>query len=208
MGRGVDFGVPAQAGDQCRLTPGMSRNGWGADLDYLVTLARIEELAPRVAYAGHNACCRPCARNQPPSRAPSHGHHRRSRWKPRTAYDVSLALFPQELPSTERRFAITESLAHLEHLVLLGIKRRPQILQNALTAQDTLRRERSHKSPRGAETRSAWRRGQLLVFAEQFGYLRWRRDRTLAVTERRPAARGSSAKRPAPAGSAFSPPPR
>jgi len=37
---------------------------------------------------------------------------------PRTAYDVSLALFPSRLPPAQRRFALAESLAHLERLVL------------------------------------------------------------------------------------------
>jgi hypothetical protein len=38
--------------------------------------------------------------------------------EPRTAYEVSLVLFPSDLPPAQRRFALAESLAHLERLVL------------------------------------------------------------------------------------------
>jgi hypothetical protein len=40
--------------------------------------------------------------------------------RPLSAYDVSLALFPDELSPTLRRFATAESLAHLERLVREG----------------------------------------------------------------------------------------
>jgi glyoxylase-like metal-dependent hydrolase (beta-lactamase superfamily II) len=92
--------------------------------DYFVTLGRIEELAPRVAYAGHHA---PFL--DPAARAREIREHHAERLaaataaldvRPRTAYEVSLALFPQDLPSTERRFAIAESLAHLEYLAAQG----------------------------------------------------------------------------------------
>jgi metallo-beta-lactamase-like protein len=39
---------------------------------------------------------------------------------PLSPYDVSLSLFPVELPTTLRRFATAESLAHLERLVADG----------------------------------------------------------------------------------------
>ena len=39
---------------------------------------------------------------------------------PISAYEVSLALFEDDLSSTLRRFATAESLAHLERLVLEG----------------------------------------------------------------------------------------
>ena len=92
--------------------------------DYLESLRRIEELAPRVAYAGHQA---PVA--DPPARAREiQAHHadRLSRAEavldgaPLTAYDVSLAHFEADLPVTLRRFATAESLAHLERLVREG----------------------------------------------------------------------------------------
>jgi glyoxylase-like metal-dependent hydrolase (beta-lactamase superfamily II) len=92
--------------------------------DYLETLARIEELAPRVAYAGHGT-----AVAEPAARARAIGAHHADRLaraaaaldgRPLSAYDVSLALFPDELSPTLRRFATAESLAHLERLVREG----------------------------------------------------------------------------------------
>src|SRR6266508_6468191 len=55
-------------------------------------------------------------------------HHRRrleateaALWgEGRTAYEVSLALFGQELSPTQRRFAVAETLSHLERLVREG----------------------------------------------------------------------------------------
>jgi glyoxylase-like metal-dependent hydrolase (beta-lactamase superfamily II) len=96
--------------------------------DYLGSLARIEELAPRIAYAGHRD---PIA--DPAGRAREIEAHHAERLDraaaaldgaPLSAYDVSLALFETELSSTLRRFATAESLAHLERLVLEGRARR------------------------------------------------------------------------------------
>ena len=92
--------------------------------DYLATLHRIEELAPRVAYAGHKDPVRDPAARAREIRA----HHdvRLDRAEaaldgdPLSAYDVSLALFQDELSATLRRFATAESLAHLERLVAQG----------------------------------------------------------------------------------------
>jgi glyoxylase-like metal-dependent hydrolase (beta-lactamase superfamily II) len=92
--------------------------------DYLETLARIEALHPRVAYAGHRDPI-----HDPAGRAREIRAHHDERLAatlaaldgdPRTAYDVSLRLFAQQLSPAERRFAIAESLAHLEHLVADG----------------------------------------------------------------------------------------
>jgi glyoxylase-like metal-dependent hydrolase (beta-lactamase superfamily II) len=92
--------------------------------DYLETLDRIEELAPRVAYTGHRSAVRDVA-----GRAREIRDHHVERLayaeaaldgKTMSGYDVSLALFPGDLPSTLRRFATAESLAHLERLVHLG----------------------------------------------------------------------------------------
>ena len=92
--------------------------------DYLHTLDRIEELAPRVAYTGHrDAILDPSARARE-----IRGHHaeRLSNaqhaldGKPLSGYDVSLVLWPGDLPPTLRRFATAESLAHLERLVHEG----------------------------------------------------------------------------------------
>jgi hypothetical protein len=44
--------------------------------------------------------------------------------EPRNAYDVSLDLFAGDLPSPLRRFAVAESLAHLERLRFDGRARR------------------------------------------------------------------------------------
>jgi glyoxylase-like metal-dependent hydrolase (beta-lactamase superfamily II) len=90
--------------------------------DYLDSLARIAELAPRIAFAGHGPPI-----EDPPVRAQELIEHHRERLeatgaaldgRPRTAYDVSLALFPDPLPRGLRRFAMAETRAHLEYLVL------------------------------------------------------------------------------------------
>jgi glyoxylase-like metal-dependent hydrolase (beta-lactamase superfamily II) len=89
--------------------------------DYLRSLARIVELAPRVAFAGHGPTI-----DDPPGRAGELISHHRERLdatraaldgEPRTAYDVSLVLFPDPLPRGLRRFALAETRAHLEYLV-------------------------------------------------------------------------------------------
>src|ERR671937_272584 len=92
--------------------------------DYLRTLRRIVELDPRVAYGGHGE----------PVRAPAErarellAHHERRLEatrkalgsEPRSGYDVSLRLFGDELSPPQRRFAVAETLSHLEHLVAHG----------------------------------------------------------------------------------------
>jgi glyoxylase-like metal-dependent hydrolase (beta-lactamase superfamily II) len=89
--------------------------------DYFETLDRLEELAPRVAYAGHE---QPVA--DPAGRAREIRAHHVERLnhaaaalngKPLSAYDVSLSLFGSDLSTTLRRFATAEALAHLERLV-------------------------------------------------------------------------------------------
>jgi len=88
--------------------------------DYLASLARIEALAPAVALAGHGTTiASPAARAR---EIVAHHAERLARVEaaldgtPATAYDVSLVLFPSELPLAQRRFALAESLAHLERL--------------------------------------------------------------------------------------------
>lgn len=92
--------------------------------DYLETLARIEELAPRIAYAGHRQRI-----TDPAGRAREIREHHRKRLdrtqaalgkQPSSAYDVSLELFERTLSPVLRRFATAESLAHLERLVHAG----------------------------------------------------------------------------------------
>jgi glyoxylase-like metal-dependent hydrolase (beta-lactamase superfamily II) len=92
--------------------------------DYLCTLGRIVELDPAVAYPGHGEPVR-----EPAERARELlEHHRRRLAKtrealgdePRTGYEVSLALFGDQLSPQQRRFAVAETLSHLERLVVLG----------------------------------------------------------------------------------------
>jgi glyoxylase-like metal-dependent hydrolase (beta-lactamase superfamily II) len=92
--------------------------------DYLASLRRIEELAPRVAYTGHrDPVTDPAARAR---EIAAHHADRLDRTEaaldgtPLSAYEVSLALFVDELSTTLRRFATAESLAHLERLVVAG----------------------------------------------------------------------------------------
>ena len=89
--------------------------------DYLGSLEQVIELAPTVAFAGHHDPIR-----DPAGRARELVQHHRERLEltlaalrggPRSAYDVSLAVFATELSPTLRRFALAESLAHLERLV-------------------------------------------------------------------------------------------
>jgi glyoxylase-like metal-dependent hydrolase (beta-lactamase superfamily II) len=92
--------------------------------DYLASLERTIELAPRIVYPGHG---------EPIEDAPGRArelieHHGRRLEKTeatlsaeaRSAYDVSLNLFGQELSPTQRRFAVAETLSHLERLVREG----------------------------------------------------------------------------------------
>lgn len=89
--------------------------------DYVQSLERIAELAPRVAFAGHRDPVR-----DPAGRALELREHHRDRlaatvlalgrgWK--TAYEVSLGIFGNDLSPVQRRFALAETLAHLERLV-------------------------------------------------------------------------------------------
>jgi glyoxylase-like metal-dependent hydrolase (beta-lactamase superfamily II) len=89
--------------------------------DYLGSLERIIELAPEVAFAGH---LEPIA--DPAGRARELMRHHAERLdvtraalsaEPRSGYEVSLRVFRDELTSAQRRFALAESLAHLERLV-------------------------------------------------------------------------------------------
>jgi glyoxylase-like metal-dependent hydrolase (beta-lactamase superfamily II) len=89
--------------------------------DYLASLERTVELAPRVVYPGHGEPIHDAA-----ARARELIEHHRARLdetagalsdEPRTAYEVSLSLFGRELSPTQRRFAVAETLSHLERLV-------------------------------------------------------------------------------------------
>ena len=92
--------------------------------DYQASLRRTVELAPELALPGHGDPVR-----DPVARAREILDHHQRRLdetaaalgaKPRTAYDVSLALFGRKLDASGRRFALAETLAHLERLVFAG----------------------------------------------------------------------------------------
>lgn len=96
--------------------------------DYLGSLARIAELAPVVAYAGHGPTIA-----DPAARALELVEHHRERLQQTraaldgdalTAYEISLRLWPDLLSRGLRRFALAESRAHVEHLVGKGEARR------------------------------------------------------------------------------------
>jgi glyoxylase-like metal-dependent hydrolase (beta-lactamase superfamily II) len=89
--------------------------------DYLASLERTISLAPRIVYPGHGEPIR-----DPAGRARALiQHHARRLEKtraalteaPQSAYDISLAVFGAELSPTQRRFAVAETLSHLERLV-------------------------------------------------------------------------------------------
>jgi glyoxylase-like metal-dependent hydrolase (beta-lactamase superfamily II) len=92
--------------------------------DYLASLERTIEVAPRVVYPGHGEPI-----HDAPARARELIEHHRIRLddhvaalstEPRTAYEVSLHVFGNELAPTQRRFAVAETLSHLERLVHEG----------------------------------------------------------------------------------------
>jgi glyoxylase-like metal-dependent hydrolase (beta-lactamase superfamily II) len=92
--------------------------------DYFDTLEAIAALAPRVSYGGHGATI-----EAPADRARAIAAHHDERLdrtaafltaEPRTGFDVSYDLFGRELPPIQRRFAIAETLSHLERLVGAG----------------------------------------------------------------------------------------
>jgi glyoxylase-like metal-dependent hydrolase (beta-lactamase superfamily II) len=89
--------------------------------DYLAALERTIELAPRVALPGHGDVL-----DDPAGRAHDLQEHHRVRLEetvaalgaePRTGYELSLALFGDELKPAARRFAVAETLSHAERLV-------------------------------------------------------------------------------------------
>ncbi len=94
--------------------------------DFLNSLARMRELAPRLALVGHYG---PVIEDVAARAREIERHHdqrlaflfERLGRGPRTAWELSLELFPQEgLNTAQRRFAWAETLAHLVHLERLG----------------------------------------------------------------------------------------
>jgi glyoxylase-like metal-dependent hydrolase (beta-lactamase superfamily II) len=91
---------------------------------YLESLRRTVELAPELALPGHGDPI-----EDPVGRARELLEHHRERLDattaalgegPQSAYEVSLALFPGDLDPSGRRFAVAETLAHLERLEIEG----------------------------------------------------------------------------------------
>jgi glyoxylase-like metal-dependent hydrolase (beta-lactamase superfamily II) len=96
--------------------------------DYLGALEATIELDPRLALPGHGDPL-----TDPVGRARELVAHHRERLAatvaalgdgPRSAYEVSFALFGDDLKPAARRFAVAETLSHLERLVLEGGARR------------------------------------------------------------------------------------
>ncbi|MGI8420757.1 MAG: MBL fold metallo-hydrolase [Gaiellaceae bacterium] len=97
--------------------------------DYLDSLARTVELAPRLAFGGHGE-----AIPDPVGRARELIEHHHGRLEavaaalesgePRSGYQVSMRLFGRELKPSARRFAVAETLSHLERLIREGGARR------------------------------------------------------------------------------------
>jgi glyoxylase-like metal-dependent hydrolase (beta-lactamase superfamily II) len=92
--------------------------------DYLAALERTIELAPDVAYGGHGDPV-----TDPVGRAYELIAHHDDRLhraaaalgqEPRTGYEVSYPLFGDDLRPAARRFAVAETLSHLERLVREG----------------------------------------------------------------------------------------
>src|SRR5439155_1053011 len=92
--------------------------------DYLASLERTAELGLRIVYPGHGEPIEdPAAR----AREIIDHHHRRLDkvaaalgGEPRNAFDLSHDVFGRELPPQQRRFAVAETLSHLERLVRDG----------------------------------------------------------------------------------------
>jgi glyoxylase-like metal-dependent hydrolase (beta-lactamase superfamily II) len=96
--------------------------------DYLDALEETIALEPTLAVAGHGE---PIA--DPSGRARQLLAHHRERLaataaalsaEPRTGYEVSFPLFGSDLKASARRFAVAETLSHLERLVRDGAARR------------------------------------------------------------------------------------
>ena len=96
--------------------------------DYIASLERTIELAPRIALPGHGE---PIA--DPAGRARELMEHHRVRLEetvaalgeePQTGYELSFALFGADLQPAGRRFAIAETLSHAERLIHEGAAQR------------------------------------------------------------------------------------
>ena len=96
---------------------------------YLETLARIERLAPRLTLPGHGPLIPDGVGRARETTA--HHHYRLDETvaalapcEHRDAFEVSLSLWAYDLAPLHRRFAVQETIAHLERLVRDGRARR------------------------------------------------------------------------------------
>jgi glyoxylase-like metal-dependent hydrolase (beta-lactamase superfamily II) len=92
--------------------------------DYLASLERTAELGLRIVYPGHGE---PIGDPAGRARELVEHHHRRLfavagalGAEPRSGFEVSRTVFGDELPPQQRRFAVAETLSHLERLVREG----------------------------------------------------------------------------------------
>jgi hypothetical protein len=88
--------------------------------DYLQSLEKISKLQPARAVVGHYG---PIIENAAERALEITAHHharldelRTQLEQPMNAFEASFILFARELNPTGRRFALTETLAHLEYL--------------------------------------------------------------------------------------------
>jgi glyoxylase-like metal-dependent hydrolase (beta-lactamase superfamily II) len=92
--------------------------------DFLASLERIAGLEPRLALPGHGPLLPDAAARA--REIAAHHDQRLDRTaaaldrEPRTAYEVARRVFGDAVPPGQRRFALTEALAHLERLVRTG----------------------------------------------------------------------------------------
>ena len=125
-----------------RITPhiGLYARGRPDPLgDYLTSLERIVALEPRSTVVGHYG---PTIEGGAvrANQIREHHHERLEHLqtlleRPLGGFEVSLELFRRELPASGRRFALTETLAHLEHLRLRGVLRREWVNEGWLYAK-------------------------------------------------------------------------
>ena len=96
--------------------------------DYLAALDLTIDLDPRIALPGHGDVI-----TDPAGRARELKEHHRRRLEetvaalgsePRTAYELSFPLFGDQLKPAGRRFAVAETLSHVERLVREGLAHR------------------------------------------------------------------------------------
>jgi glyoxylase-like metal-dependent hydrolase (beta-lactamase superfamily II) len=91
--------------------------------DYLDSLRLLAALAPRVSYGGHGGTIDDPARRC--GEIAAHHDDRLARTaaalgaEPRTGFEISHDLFPNAQAPIQRRFAVAETLSHLERLVVL-----------------------------------------------------------------------------------------